>query len=259
MNVVHIQTALQKPRAVALRRRSTLEELPVNADPGADRSSCANCALQNLCLEFDAAASMDDCVAEQFDVHAGECLYRAGNPATSIHLVRSGALMVQRSGATGRAVLGFVLPGETTGLDGLDSGVHRSEAIALAYSEICELSFDRLCAKAVLSSAGRSTLAKLVGESIGHVHSHVVDLCGASASTRLARFLLDLLARQRCVNADRAGLTLAMSRGEMASYLGMSLETASRELSALRARGIVRLEGRDIEFLDLSALTSSAA
>jgi CRP/FNR family transcriptional regulator, anaerobic regulatory protein len=45
-----------------------------------------------------------------------------------------------------------------------------------------------------------------------------------------------------------------MSREEIASYLGMKLETVSRLFSHLQAEGLLQVQGRTIKLLDSSGL-----
>jgi CRP/FNR family transcriptional regulator len=50
-----------------------------------------------------------------------------------------------------------------------------------------------------------------------------------------------------------------MSRDDMARYLGLQLETVSRLLAQFRSLGLIRLERRELEILDMRRLESLAA
>jgi CRP/FNR family transcriptional regulator len=45
-----------------------------------------------------------------------------------------------------------------------------------------------------------------------------------------------------------------MTREELASYLGMKLETVSRLFSRLQAEGLIQVQGRTIKLLDSSGI-----
>jgi len=47
---------------------------------------------------------------------------------------------------------------------------------------------------------------------------------------------------------------LRMTREEIGSYLGLTLETVSRLFSRFSAEGLIRIERREIEILDFKAL-----
>jgi CRP/FNR family transcriptional regulator len=45
-----------------------------------------------------------------------------------------------------------------------------------------------------------------------------------------------------------------MTREEIASYLGLTLETVSRLFSRLQSEGLIQVQGRAIKVLDVAAL-----
>src|SRR5438046_6666519 len=73
-----------------------------------------------------------------------------------------------------------------------------------------------------------------------------------TASERVASFLLEISERQDAPHA----LNLPMSRNDIADYLGLTIETVCRVLSAFRRTGIIairmpyRIELRDREALE---------
>jgi CRP/FNR family transcriptional regulator, anaerobic regulatory protein len=48
-----------------------------------------------------------------------------------------------------------------------------------------------------------------------------------------------------------------MSRGEIASFLGVTLETISRTFSLLQRRGFIAKQGRRIRLIDLDGLRAA--
>jgi CRP/FNR family transcriptional regulator len=44
-----------------------------------------------------------------------------------------------------------------------------------------------------------------------------------------------------------------MTRGEIASYLGLKIETVCRLISRFQAEGLIQVQGRAIKLLDLPA------
>jgi CRP-like cAMP-binding protein len=58
-----------------------------------------------------------------------------------------------------------------------------------------------------------------------------------TASERIATFLLGLGRRQH--TAAGATIDLAMNRKDVADYLGLTVETVSRTMSALKRKGII--------------------
>jgi CRP/FNR family transcriptional regulator len=75
-----------------------------------------------------------------------------------------------------------------------------------------------------------------------------------SANERLAAFLLNLSQRFAARGYSEREFHLRMSRAEIGSYLGMTLETVSRTFTALQQEGLLEVDKRHIRVNDLDAL-----
>ena len=86
-----------------------------------------------------------------------------------------------------------------------------------------------------------------------HADDHMLLLGRKDALERVAAFLLEMDNRL----AGMAGMTLPMTRRDIADYLGLTVETVSRALSRLRRAGVVAFgDGyhREITILDRNQL-----
>ena len=93
-----------------------------------------------------------------------------------------------------------------------------------------------------------------------HILSLILDqlfiMGQKSAHQRLAHFLLDMMAR---IGHGTNRFLLPMSRQDIADYLGMSLETASRGFSKLKADGLIEIKSNyQITVTDKDKLVSYA-
>ncbi|ABI66029.1 MULTISPECIES: patatin-like phospholipase family protein [Maricaulis] len=107
---------------------------------------------------------------EWFCLPAGQLLFREGDDADAIYLVRSGALAAFRSGALGRPdLIGYIRTGEPVGeMSMLDETPHSASVYALRDSELVRLpkaSFERLTNKhaSLMRELSRMMLARLRG------------------------------------------------------------------------------------------------
>lgn len=62
-----------------------------------------------------------------------------------------------------------------------------------------------------------------------------------TAEERVATFLLDLAGKQGCYQGPAERVRLAMTRADIADFLGLTLETVSRRISRLKAAGVIAL------------------
>jgi CRP/FNR family transcriptional regulator len=74
------------------------------------------------------------------------------------------------------------------------------------------------------------------------------------AEERLAAFLLNLVQRLHARGFSQTELVLRMTREEIGSYLGLTLETVSRTFSRLAEESIITVNQRHIHILDAQAL-----
>ena len=75
---------------------------------------------------------------------------------------------------------------------------------------------------------------------------------------RLARFVLLWSQRMAGCGQSPRRFHLRMSRRELASFLGLAHETVSRSFGMLVRWGVVRVDNREIEVLDMPALQAVA-
>lgn len=224
---------------------------PLNLD--SLRKSCSHCALHELCLpagiDADGMERLDQLVEKRW-LDEGQTLFHAGMPFDALYVVRSGSLRTCVQGADGDLhVLGFHLPGELVGFDAISSGQHACDAQALERTGYCELPYARLQQLAAQVPALQSQLMRVVSREIIKDQQHLVLLGKQQAQQRVAIFLNSLSERYRRLQRDGDRLTLSMSRRDIASYLGLVIETVSRSLGRLEELGVLAVQRRSIEIL----------
>jgi CRP/FNR family transcriptional regulator len=191
-------------------------------------------------------------------VKAGEALYRQGEKFQFLYAVRSGTFKSVTALRDGREhVNGFSLAGDMMGLDALAAERHVSEAIALEDSEICAIPWSQL--RTLLSEHRnmQASLTQLLSRRIVGEQRTMLLLGSMSAEERVASFLLDISRRMQERGYSGSEFHLRMSRAEIGSYLGLTLETVSRAFSAFQSRGLLEVAKKHIRILDLDMLVSS--
>jgi CRP/FNR family transcriptional regulator len=87
-------------------------------------------------------------------------------------------------------------------------------------------------------------------------HGVMLLLGSMRAEERLAAFLLNLTQRLHARGFSRTELILRMTREEIGSYLGLTLETVSRVFSRFQEEGHIEVHNRHIRILDVARLRS---
>lgn len=191
-------------------------------------------------------------------VHAGRLLVTCSQSLDSLYVVLGGAFVSMFGDDVGsQRVVAFPMPGDIIGLDALPNGRHQTASVSLSEGTVAVLPWHELsqiCRSAPALGEALASAAAIALEQ----RQEAMNMLGAmGAEVRLARFLLRLGQRYGRLGYSLRCFTLPMSRREIASYLGVTMETICRAFTALVNLGYLRVDGRSIELLDVDALHAS--
>ena len=188
-------------------------------------------------------------------IRRGEALFNAGDGFTAFYTVRVGFFKSCMVDAEGREqVTGFFMVDDLLGLDGAAAGRHVVSVLALEDSEVLIMPF------AAFEEASRDNVslqhalnAALAGQ-IVHDQSHMIVLGAMAARERVAAFLIGLSRRFVARGYSASDFHLRMTRREIASYLGLKLETVSRLFSLFAQEALIEVDGRHLRIVDAAGL-----
>jgi CRP/FNR family transcriptional regulator len=225
--------------------------------------SCSGCYHRKACLPVTVSEHepglLDELVSARRRLTRGTTLYRVGDRFEALYAVHSGGFKTLGRLANGEEkITGFYLPGELIGLDAIDSAQHGYEAVALEDSEVCVIPFARLDAAAQKVPELRHRLFRLLSRDISRDQGLMLLLGVMTAEQRLATFLLNLSRRYQGLGCSHERFLLRMTREEIGSYLGLTLETVSRTLSQFQRAGLLAVHQRDIQLKNTGALREMA-
>lgn len=223
-------------------------------DLDALRRSCGQCSLRQLCLPAGIGADdverLDRLVRRRRPAQRGEALFRAGHPLSNIYVAREGTFKTIVTSEDGQQqVIGFHLPGELIGLDALGDGRHRCDAVALETARVCEMPLRELEKVAAQVPGLQRQLLRVMGRSMGRDQDHLEMLNRRQATDRVLLFLHSLSERFAALGHDGRSFALPMTREEIASYLGLVIETVSRSFTKLQDDEIIAVRGRQVKLL----------
>src|SRR5204863_9416191 len=180
-----------------------------------------------------------------------EAIYAESDPSDCWYRVLSGTVRICKLLADGRRhIAEFCFAGDCFGLPTSGIRVASAEAVGdVTVTRYPQRAADRLIDENPLLVRGLydRTLRELI-----HAQTRMLLLGRMTASERVASFLLEISERQDAPHA----LNLPMSRNDIADYLGLTIETVCRVLSAFRRNGIIaspmpyRIDLRDREALE---------
>ncbi|MFA9217706.1 MAG: helix-turn-helix domain-containing protein [Sphingomonadaceae bacterium] len=224
------------------------------ARDGFAAASCHTCEARQRCLPDGADGvlleRLERSVQRRMRVGRHDALYRRGEPCSELFAIHAGQFKTQRSAPSGASqVLGFYMPGELLGLEALDRGQYGCDAVALTDSVVCVLPYAALARLLGQESRLQHQFHHLMSSEIARQQGAMLMLGNARAPQRLAAFLLEQSARCQLRGESGEQFQLRMSREDIAAYLGLTVESISRLLSAFRRSGAVRVSNRAIDLL----------
>ncbi|MEN6470011.1 MAG: Crp/Fnr family transcriptional regulator [Clostridiaceae bacterium] len=207
---------------------------------------CHHCESHASCIEnvpiFDSLSREERMeiveIASSHSFEKGETVYRAGDEGGTLFVLYTGRAKLFRLNASGKEqVLRLVGPGEFIGELSLFSSLPLTDnAQALEATTMCVLQGERL---KELMAKYPSIAFKVMDElsrRLGKAENRIEDISLSSVTKRVAGALLEL-------SEGKQEILLPMTKGDLASQLGMTQETLSRKLAALQEEGLILLKG----------------
>jgi CRP/FNR family transcriptional regulator, nitrogen fixation regulation protein len=162
-------------------------------------------------------------------------IFGEGEPSEYLYKVMSGCVRTYKTLNDGRRqISGFYLPGEVFGLS--FDAEHTVSAEAIADSKVLLIKRSAIDALAGRDPSIARELFTLTGRELRRAQDRILLLI-KSAQERVAGFLLEMAERTSAANA----VELPMSRQDIADYLGLTIETVSRTLTALECSAAIGL------------------
>ena len=189
---------------------------------------------------------------------SGQALFHEGDPATRVFTLTKGTLKLYKLLADGRRqVTGFLHPGDFLGISVDDE--HAFSAEALEDCLLCWFPRNRFDDFVEEHAAMERELYRMAAHELAAAQRQFVLLGRKTAMERVASFLRSLARRSGSVDEQAALVRLPMSRSDVADYLGLTKETVSRVISALKRDRVIRLDALNaIQILDSGRLEQFA-
>lgn len=244
-----------------------MEMLPVLPATALDETHpCFDCAvrLTSVCAVLDGTElkkfKQDSPTLRRA---AGETIFMEGDTARHVYTLTSGALRLSKLLADGRRqIAGFLFPGDFLGITMEDE--HAFTAEAITDSTLCQFPRARFDNFVDGHPQLERRLYAIAAHELAAARRQLVLLGRKTATERVVSFLLMLSERRKapCRKDDgeaREEIILPMSRSDIADYLGLRIETISRELSALKVSRLIQLTStQTIRLIDRERLEQMA-
>lgn len=189
-------------------------------------------------------------ITEARSYEKGEMVYTAGDPGGKLYVIHAGRVRITRISASGKEqVIRILGPGEFMGELSLFSALPLTDnAQVLEGCTMCVIEGSKLKALMLKNPVISLKVLDELSKRLEKAENQIEAISLSSVEERIAQALLELSEQDNII-------ILPMTKGDLASQLGMSQETLSRKLTAFQEQGLIKLEGhRKIIILDRAGL-----
>lgn len=200
-----------------------------------------------------------------------EIIFNQGaNSSESVYTLRKGLIKICKSLPDGRIqIMRVLVPGCLFGIDGFVGENYNHTASALTDCEVCRLPLEELSElRRNNPEIGRAILSRFI-KNLRQTEDLLLELGAKKAPEKLATYILKL---SECYKANGLKLSsnganlsskeewhsLPLSRSEIGSLLGLTIETVSRFFSSWKRKGFIKELKGNIQILDAKGLKEVA-
>lgn len=226
----------------------------------AKTNTCYTCSHARICLpshtQINQSPLFDTLRFSARLLKRGEHLCYQGQHSDNLYILRAGILKSSITKSNGEEfVMGFYLPPDLFGWEGIDES-HRSVSItALDQSNICVVPTEKMFRLTQQIPALGNQLLQMVSRRIQQDNT---ALLRTSAQQRVATFLLQLESRYQKLGFPKQSLQLLMTHQDIANYLHITASTISRIFHEWEHKKIIKIEKQSLQLLDVAMIYEMA-
>ena len=224
-------------------------------------SPCDTCRAR----EFSACAALTaeeqkrlTAIMRTINVEPHCSIFDETDPAEYVYTITAGTVTVYKLLGDGRRqITGFLFPGDFLGLTHNEAYAYSAEA--LVPTRLCRFPRRRLEALLVEIPHLEQRLLAIASHELAAAQDQMMLLGRKSARERFVSFILTMSDSAKRHGRPGDPVFLAMSRSDIADYLGLTTETVSRTVTLLKKQGLIELlDDKQIGLSRLSALREIA-
>jgi len=237
------------------------------------KGHCLTCPVRNRSIFSDLSeatleTSIKDFHTVVISYDSGESIFHQGEKSDeSAYTLRKGLIKITKSLPDGRIqIVRILVAGDLFGFDGLAGEKYNHTATALTDCEICLLPLGDLAEVRKNNVQVDSSIMSRLIKNLRQTEDMLLELGAKKASEKLASFLLSLsqsdyrsdLNTKALNDNDIQWVKLPLSRSEIGSLLGLTIETVSRFISDWKRKEYIKESKGNIQIINAQGLKKAA-
>jgi len=236
-----------------------MENVLISDSNSLEKSRCAICKIRSYsfcrCLPEERLKDFAK-ISEEKEFEDKKTIFLQQDQSKNLYNITKGNVKIYRLLSDGRIqIIGFLYPGDFF-------GSYKKEKYNYSAESIGDL---RLCVFDQKSLDDYLEKNMNLAKELLHMTSHELTLAQdrmmvlgkMNASERVAKFILNISDQRLRIGWQNNPISMPMTRQDIADYLGLTLETISREFSKLKASNVIKfLSPKQIYISDRDKLSS---
>lgn len=225
-----------------------------------ERKDCASCPIRHraICARCDdAELTLLENIKSYRTVKIGEPIIWRGDELTHLSSVVSGIASLSRTLKDGRTqMVGLMLPSDFIGRPGREY----VDFDVTAITDVTLCRFDRVKFEKLILEVPHISqrMMEMALDELDASREWMVLLGRKTAREKIATFIQMIVRRNTVPLFEDQSYRLPLNREEIANFLGLTLETVSRQFSSMKKDGILTFsDRRSFAILDVEALQSA--
>ncbi|WND03496.1 helix-turn-helix domain-containing protein [Temperatibacter marinus] len=204
---------------------------------------CHSCSARasRLCSSLDEDAIYElDAIATRIEVSKGNYIFQEEDPSSYVYNISTGMGYLERLSSDGRRqIMAFLFPGDYIGL--IPDPIVNVSAGGLTDMSVCRWNIKDIENLIDKHPEFEHRLRRIGNRVLATTLDQLFMLGCKDAREKLAFFLLQMEKRQLVALGEIETIHLPMTRGDIADYLGITVETVSRIFTRIKKEGLIEL------------------
>ncbi len=238
------------------------------------KGHCLTCPVRNRSIFSDIPeATLDETIK---DFHTAVITYDSGesifyqhdDSSENAYTLRKGLIKITKSLPDGRVqIVRVLVAGDLFGFDGFAGESYNHTATVLTDCEVCRLPLNDLTVlRQNHKEIDASIMARFI-KNLRQTEDMILELGAKKASEKLASFIMNLSQsdnnfalnkKLKAGDEEQEWLSLPLSRAEIGSLLGLTIETVSRFFSDWKRKGFIKESKGTLQIIDAAGLKAAA-
>jgi CRP/FNR family transcriptional regulator len=215
-------------------------------------NKCQNCGVK--LIAFCGILKEEDiikleAISNDKKIKKGQNIFNQGDSVSNFYNLKSGSIKIYKVSVDGRKqIIGFLFPGDFLGMSSGDEYAYSAQA--LEDTTLCSFLKTNLENFFIQYPIVEKKILSITNHELSAAQDQIFLLGKYSAKERILKFFLNISDQREKIGWANNPIKLSMTISDVGNYLGLTIETVSRNITLLKKEKIISEIGKKYYFLN---------